>query len=153
MSFSPKRFKVRDPTVWVAGDGSATVWVAGATGSLSHLSNWGSWIYAAEFGQQLPVWENKMEIWEVRIQFTGNPFVRLPCRISSLCSQTKEFFSNQSRTYQGDCIILPTSSSCKTKSLPQDKSPTGKSAWQYCHPLPQILAVELSLCHRSNPPT
>ena len=50
---------------------SEAMWI-GAASTLSHLSTWGR-IYAADFGQQLPVWQNEMEIGEVHIQFAGNP--------------------------------------------------------------------------------
>jgi hypothetical protein len=61
----------------------------------------------ADLSQQLPIWQNELEIWEVHLQFTGNPFVRLPGRINGLCSQSAAFFPRQSGAYQGDCIILP----------------------------------------------
>ena len=72
--------------------------------TLSHLSKWGSWICTADFGQQLHIWQNELEIWEVHLQFTRNAFVRLPGRIIPLRDETKALFLRQSGAYQGDCL-------------------------------------------------
>ena len=74
--------------------------------ALSYLKKWNSWICTADFGQQLHIWQNELEILEARLQFTSNPFLCLPGHINAPCSQTKAFFPDQSRAYQSDYILL-----------------------------------------------
>lgn len=33
-------------------------------------------LYGRLWPSPLPIWQNELEIWEVHLQFTGNPFVR-----------------------------------------------------------------------------
>ena len=53
----------------------------------SHLSNWGSWICTADFGQQLCIWQNEVEVLKVHIPWICQE-KRGPKKVKHIPSQT-----------------------------------------------------------------
>ena len=71
-----------------------------------YICKCGSWMCPTKVGQQLPIRQDQLKIWEVHLQFGRKSLVNLPSLIRLICLQADFFFPDQGGRNQCQGIIF-----------------------------------------------